>query len=199
MLDDKQKLTNYETLKHIEIVMQLLGSMQHYIAQRMFSHDRSKLESPELDMFVKYTDKLAGLTYGSAEYEECRQAMLRDALGHHYENNLHHPENHPDGIDGMNLIDILEMICDWKAATLRHDDGDIHRSIEINAKRFNIEPQLVNIISNTVPLLQSVYGAKTQKYLHKHWHCTGCGSGGMEANYCSMCGASRASYGIPSK
>lgn len=191
MLNDKQKITNYETLKHIEIVMQLLASIQNEIFKRMFSHDRSKLEAPELDMFVKYTDKLAGLTYGSDEYEQCRQEMIIDALGHHYEHNLHHPEHYLDGIDSMNLIDIVEMLCDWKAATLRHNDGDIHKSLEINAKRFNISSQLVNILRNTIPLLQSVYTSNTQKHLYSRhlWHCFDCGSGGMDGNFCSMCGS----------
>jgi hypothetical protein len=214
-LSDKQKATNWETLKHIEMVMQLLAVMQHEISKRMFSHDRSKLESPELEMFEQFTDRLAGLTYGSDEYKQCLDEMKRSALQHHYENNRHHPEffagcqkdvdaitqcksvltglkqiqvSYPEdeyvfgyasdiieahkqtlesNVNGMNLIDILEMICDWEAATLRHDDGDIYRSLEINKTRFGLSPQLVSIILNTVPLLNSIYSAKTQKYLNQ--------------------------------
>ncbi|MBW4660947.1 MAG: hypothetical protein KME15_19910 [Drouetiella hepatica Uher 2000/2452] len=190
-LTDKQKAVNWETLKHIEMVMQLLATMQNEIARRMFSHDRSKLTSPELEMFEQFTDKLAGLTYGSEEYEACRQEMLKTALGHHYENNRHHPEFFVDGVEGMNLIDLIEMVCDWKAATLRHNDGNIFKSIEYNANRFGLSPQLVKIISNTVPLLHSVYGRKTQKHLNDYWHCLACGAGDMEGNFCCMCGAGK--------
>jgi hypothetical protein len=245
MLTDKQKATNYETLKHIEMVMQLLATMQHEIARRMFSHDRSKLESPEMEMFERFTDCLAGMTYGSDEYKQCLEEMKQSALGHHYENNRHHPEFFEDcpkdvhmiaryenllaamlliqpqhlddsyamrqatvlveahkqelesGVNHMNLIDILEMVCDWKAATLRHNDGDIYKSVEINAKRFNLSPQLVAIIRNTIPLLNRVYSARTQKYLNEYWHCAGCGSGGMEGNFCSMCGVGRDDYKQP--
>ena len=56
----------------------------------------------------------------------------------------------------MHIVDVLEMLCDWKAATLRHDDGDIMRSIEINAKRFNMPPMLVAIFKNTA---QEFFGA----------------------------------------
>ena len=45
----------------------------------------------------------------------------------------------------MNLIDIVEMICDWKAATLRHNDGNLLKSVEINAKRFGMDDQLKQI------------------------------------------------------
>jgi hypothetical protein len=67
--------------------------------------------------------------------------------------NPHHPEHYSDGIDGMNLLDLVEMVCDWKAATLRHDDGDIKKSVEINQKRFGMSDQLTKIIRNTVKLL----------------------------------------------
>ena len=42
------------------------------------------------------------------------------------------------------------MLCDWKAATLRHDDGDIQKSLDINAERFKLSPQLKQILKNTV-------------------------------------------------
>jgi hypothetical protein len=39
---------------------------------------------------------------------------------------------------------------DWKAATLRHADGDILKSIEINQKRFGYSDDLKEIFKNTV-------------------------------------------------
>lgn len=53
-------------------------------------------------------------------------------------------------IRGMNLISLLEMLCDWKAATLRHNDGDILKSIEINQRRFGYSDELKQILLNTV-------------------------------------------------
>ena len=170
-LTDSQKITNWETLKHIEVVMQLLATMQHEIARRMFSHDRTKLRSPELEMFEIYTDKLASVEYGSEAYEQYRQEMLDTALKHHFEHNRHHPEFFENGVYDMNLIDLIEMLCDWKAASLRVENGDIWQSIEINAERFNITPELVKILQNTVPLLASVYSQPTQKYLDTTWQC----------------------------
>ena len=54
------------------------------------------------------------------------------------------------GVEGMTLIDLLEMICDWIAASERRKTGDAMKSIEINAKRFNIGDQLKAILQNTV-------------------------------------------------
>jgi len=49
----------------------------------------------------------------------------------------------------MDLLDLVEMLCDWKAATERHKDGDLLRSIEQNQKRFLYSDELKQILINT--------------------------------------------------
>ena len=80
--------------------------------------------------------------------------MLKPALDHHYLNNDHHPEWHPNGVDAMDLCQLVEMFCDWKAATERTKDGDINKSIDINQERFKLDPQLVKIFKNSIKLLK---------------------------------------------
>ncbi len=121
---------------------------------RSINHDKSKLLSPEYDIFLKFTPKLAGSTYGGEEYKQFLKDM-KPALDHHYANNRHHPEHFKEGIPGMNLIDITEMFCDWLAATHRHKDGDIKKSIAISTKRFGLSEQLVSILLNTVKVLET--------------------------------------------
>jgi len=73
---------------------------------------------------------------------------------------------HQSSVNGMNLFDLLEMFIDWAAACQRHADGDINRSIEINQKRFNLSPQLVEIFKNTVPWVKDEFaGLETQRDL----------------------------------
>ncbi len=62
------------------------------------------------------------------------------------------------GINDMTLIDIIEMFCDWKAASLRHADGDFLESLEYNRKRFNISEQLHDIFLNTANALFPTLG-----------------------------------------
>lgn len=138
-----------DTQKHIQRISYFLTNMIIELMNRMQGHDASKLLSPEKELFDLYTPKLKGSTYGSEEYKTFLKEM-NEAINHHYSINRHHPEYHKDGIEGMNLIDLMEMICDWKAATERHTDGDIEKSILINKKRFNIPDQLVKILQNTV-------------------------------------------------
>lgn len=119
---------------------------------RAGEHDMSKLSSPEIEIFVEYTPKLAGSTYGSEEYKRFLTEM-KPALDHHYAVNRHHPEHFDNGVNDMNLLDLLEMLCDWKAATMRHNDGDIVKSIEYNKDRFGLSDQLTQILMNSVNLL----------------------------------------------
>lgn len=140
-----------DTLEHISLVKKHLYSAIDELDRRAKVHDDSKLKSPELETFVKFTPKLASSTYGSDEYKDNLIGM-QTALRHHYEVNTHHPEHYEDGIKGMDLLDVIEMFCDWKAATERHDDGDINKSIEINQKRFKYSDDLKAIFSNSVKL-----------------------------------------------
>lgn len=138
-----------QTIQHIVMVCTFLAEITKEFNKRAREHDLSKLESPEAEIFEEFTPKLAGSTYGSEEYKGFLVEM-HVALDNHYKLNRHHPEHFEDGVDGMTLIDLMEMIADWKAATLRHNDGDILRSIEINTKRFKLSPQLAQILRNTV-------------------------------------------------
>jgi hypothetical protein len=90
------------------------------------------------------------MPYGGPEYKAAI-AELGPALAHHYAENPHHPEHFPNGVDGMNLFDVVEMLIDWKAATERmKDGGDIRRSLEINTSRFQLSPQLAQVLKNTI-------------------------------------------------
>jgi len=141
--------STYDTKEHIRHVGHFLKNYFFEIANRSRNHDASKLEEPEKSMYDEFTPKLRAMTYGSDEYKASLKEM-GVALKHHYENNSHHPEHFKNGINGMSLVDILEMLADWQAACLRHDDGDIYKSLKINKKRFEISDQLYEILQNSI-------------------------------------------------
>jgi hypothetical protein len=152
MLTIEEKATNYDTFRHIERVRNLLNVCVADLLRRGEMHDQTKLSEPEVALFTEYTPKLAGCTYGSDEYKRNLEA-IQPALQHHYAHNSHHPEHYKNGVDDMNLLDVVEMLCDWKAASERHNDGNIRKSIEINANRFGLSPQLVKILENTANVM----------------------------------------------
>jgi hypothetical protein len=147
------KETNCETLEHIQNVRNFLSRFAIGLLNRAADHDQSKLHSPEVEYFAEYTDQLRGMTYGSPEYDAAKLAM-KPALDHHYAVNRHHPEHFKEGIDDMNLLDLVEMFCDWKAAGMRHNDGNLRYSIEKNAVRFHMSGQLKRIFENSIELVE---------------------------------------------
>jgi hypothetical protein len=160
-----------ETRKHQQMVSRYLLLLAHELIKRATEHDASKLVEPERSTFIKATLKLKGLTYGSPEYT-AQLAEMRGALDHHYAHNKHHPEyndvhgfsyqtGYNDPIRAMDLIDFFEMVCDWNAACRRHADGDIVKSINVNEERFGLGSQLVQLIRNTVALLDRKHKVKT--------------------------------------
>jgi hypothetical protein len=138
-----------KTQEHIDEVRKLLQTVMTKLLDRSMNHDQSKLESPEREIFDEYTPRLRDTTYGSDKYNGYLKEM-KVALDHHYKQNRHHPEHHENGVKDMNLIDLIEMLCDWKAATMRHADGDIMKSIEHNQKRFGYSNELASIFKNTI-------------------------------------------------
>lgn len=139
-----------DTLAHIRRVNELLLACCIALQQRAQVHDASKLEEPEKSVFDACTLKLKAMAYGSPEYKAAL-AELKPGLDHHYAANSHHPEHFAQGVDGMDLFDVMEMLMDWKAATERMaNGGDIRRSLEINTGRFKLSPQLVAILGNTI-------------------------------------------------
>jgi len=156
--------SKFKTLRHIETVRNFLNTMVREILTRAERHDQTKLGEFESKIFDEFTPKLRGCTYGSDEYKGYLKEM-EPALQSHYLHNRHHPEYFQLGteeyntmcfdspLERMNLIDLLEMVCDWKAATLRHDDGDIFKSIEINQERFGYTDELKRILVQTAHFL----------------------------------------------
>jgi hypothetical protein len=137
-----------DTRAHIRQVAARLEAVCHELQARGAAHDQSKFAEEERPWYEAVIPSLRGLKWGTLEYAEAIQA-LGPALGHHYAHNSHHPEHYDDGARGMDLIDLIEMYCDWAAATLRNETRDLRRSIEINCRKFGMESPLRDILLNT--------------------------------------------------
>jgi hypothetical protein len=138
-----------ETLKHVNEVRANIWTLIRELDNRAAVHDASKFEEPERSVFAENMPKLAKTEYGTPAYDELLKEV-RVAIDHHYSKNTHHPEHWPNGIDDMDLLDLVEMLCDWAAAVKRNKNGNVHKSIEHNQERFNMSPQLSQIFRNTV-------------------------------------------------
>jgi len=145
---------NRATREHINAVRRYIALVVDALDRRAYEHDATKLKEPEADLFAELTPKLALLTYNSKEYKEVL-ATLKPALDHHYAKNRHHPDHFPGGMAGMNLIDLVEMFVDWKAASERQYDGNLLKSIDSACERFKIPKMLAEIFRNTVDFFEN--------------------------------------------
>lgn len=137
------------TLRHIARVRQLLGEYAAEMIRRGDEHDASKLMAAEIGPLQKMQDIIdreGQAPYGSEEYKR-RTALLRPMLAHHYAHNPHHPEHYENGIAGMDLGDLVEMFCDWKAASEREEEPAM--SLSAMVEKHGIPPMLESILRNT--------------------------------------------------
>ena len=107
-------------------------------------HDDKKLSDEQLVRYIARHQEIHSLKYGSPEREPV-EAKYKDLLKTHHSEYRHHPEHFKNGIDDMNLVDVIEMLCDWAAA-----GKDLDGSLEKSEKEYCISPQLMKLIRNTI-------------------------------------------------
>ena len=155
-----------DTTAHVARVAALLRDVRGNLAARAASHEESKLSPPEKDGFDLIGERQRGITYGSKEYfAQFAGETVQESIRLHYAHNRHHPEHWAMGDDGvvdkdavadgtavarMSLLDLIEMVADWRAASERHADGSIAASVAHNTARFGLSPQLSAIVRNTI-------------------------------------------------
>lgn len=137
-----------DTLLHISEVKENLEQIATQLRQRGESHDRTKLQSLEFDAFVSTREQFKKANYGTPEYQACVDAV-KPAVDHHYKNNRHHTAFYANGINDMTLIDIIEMIADWKAASRRSPDKKFVDTLDFAKNKYQIGDQLFGVIVNT--------------------------------------------------
>ena len=146
MTDTQPYDCTFDVMKHRRDVEYWMRDFADMLTGRASVHDASKLEPEEKPVFDEYTPKLKAVEFGSPEYKAALAAM-GEGLRRHYARNSHHPEHYPNGVNGMTLYDLIEMVCDWIAAATAKG-----KPIDLNylTQRFGIAPQLVSIIVNTL-------------------------------------------------
>ena len=147
---DMEVLT--DTLAHISEVQENLAEIRSELERRGLAHDRSKLLSIEFDGFCKTRSKFKKANFGSPEYQKCVDE-IKPSIEHHYKSNRHHTSFFKNGFADMNLIDILEMLADWKAASRRSPDLSFKGSLPKAFKKYNIPENMQQHITGTLEYL----------------------------------------------
>jgi hypothetical protein len=137
-----------DTLAHIHHVRNNIDTFVAEMLRRGRVHDASKFSAAEKPALDQAMPLLKGVAYGSPEWQAVID-RVGPALAHHHRHNSHHPEHYGnEGMAGMDLFDVVEMVCDWMAAARRHKEDGVR--LDLNVPQFGIEPQLASIIANTL-------------------------------------------------
>jgi Family of unknown function (DUF5662) len=137
-----------DTLAHIHHVRDNIDVFVRAMLRRGRAHDASKFSAAEKTVLDEVMPLLDGVAYGSPAWDDI-VARAAPALEHHYRHNSHHPEHYGNaGIAGMDLFDVVEMLCDWMAAARRNSSDGV--KLAYNVEKFAIDPQLAAILANTL-------------------------------------------------
>jgi hypothetical protein len=136
-------------IRHQKKVSFLLRELAREFERRADLHDESKLELDELEGFIEVNRIARTYPFGSPEYN----ASLKNnkAIELHFSRNSHHPENHPDSIEGMDFADFVEMTVDWIAANKTYGTTSWGDAMTEQQRRFAILPwrmALIETIAN---------------------------------------------------
>jgi len=145
--DDAEAKTGIQN--HQLRVEELMRVVIEELKERALTHDDSKLDDEESETYLKIIPKMYGDDKVTDEQRAKMKIAAQPAIEHHYSVNAHHPEYHEAGVDSMTLVDIIEMVCDWKAASER-SGNNLMDNMENNQARFRLTGQLRNIIENTI-------------------------------------------------
>lgn len=131
-------------LRHSDLVSRYLRQLAAELELRAATHDMSKFSHDEFDGFVRINRIARECEYGSPEYKQ--SIAKENAVALHYSRNRHHPEYHEGGTEDMSLIDIIEMVADWKAASITYRQTALEKSLELQEERFGLEPRHLYLI-----------------------------------------------------
>jgi len=111
-----RKAFNERVYAHQDNVHALMGKISEDLVMRGCKHDESKFSIEEYEGFVKLFGADTDMDVRSKEYQDIVTSAKTACIQAHYKNNRHHPEHHAN-IEDMTLLDLIEMVCDWKAAS----------------------------------------------------------------------------------
>ena len=135
-----------------------LTKITQNLTNRAEVHDRSKMEDDEFEGFTAFNRIHPDLEYGSEEYKESFESIrpyTEESIKKHQSRNSHHPEYHTD-VRSMGWIDIIEMVCDWYAASQTYSsNGSFQKSVDICKNKYNFSTEQLWLIDEIATFLEN--------------------------------------------
>lgn len=133
---------------HINRVQNWINRFTGILFNRGKVHDKSKLNEPEFSMWKKM-DEEPRYKYGTKEYNE-KINRYKEVFNLHYQQNRHHPEHWSSFYSEMDLIDVIEMLCDWLGYKDDITIKEAEELVNIQCKRYGFNSTFQNLLYNTL-------------------------------------------------
>lgn len=126
-------ITDYmtETNMHKRDVFNNIKAIAERAMEVAQFHDESKYSGEELPLLATKTPE---------DHDK--------AMEHHYKVNRHHPEHFQNGINGMCVVDLMEMYSDW-LSDAEEEGADFLQVLEEKQRKYQFSNDLKNIFHNT--------------------------------------------------
>ena len=131
--------------RHQRRVGRMLRVIAKELEHRQYMHDRSSYEAPERLIVARNKRLLFNRSVGKSTTLMKGATELLHAVSTHYKKNRHHPEHWSNGVWDMTLVDVIEMVCDWRSTGC---------NIEDRLTKYHIDGPLADVIRSTNRMLE---------------------------------------------
>lgn len=132
-------------LRHQAVVAAYMRRVAHALLEAADIHDLSKFAPDEFPGFVYFSSIARMHAFGSPAYNKA-MSDNNGVIELHYSRNSHHPEHHERGVKDMGLVDLVEMVADWQAASDVYGKTPFEDGLEILRERFELDPRHLYLI-----------------------------------------------------
>lgn len=134
--------------EHRALVHDKLATVSREINTRARRHDQSSLSGTELRIYKEHFDELQKYPIFDPR-RDIVLSKMRVAIAYHHEANDHHPEHFTNGIDDMNLLQLMEFVADVMSQS-EQNGIDVYEILPLLKDQYDISNQLYQVILNTV-------------------------------------------------
>lgn len=150
-MSNEESETERYVKQHICNVRKYLSYFSRIVYNRGVEHDQSKLMEPELSLWKKM-DEEPRYPYSIDPNSEYQKKLERHktVFELHWRNNRHHPEHFHGWYTEMDLVDLIEFMCDNISYKQNLTFEECERLIKDQCARYNFPDILQNILLNTL-------------------------------------------------
>lgn len=143
-------------IRHITEVRRAILRVRHDLESRAEAHDLSKWSPEEFPGFTRINATARQHPYGSEEYKASIRAE-KPTVKRHQEGNSHHPEAHEPFLYEMGWLDLIEMVCDWWAASQTYGTTPWPEVLQRQRERWKWSPEQWWLIEQVAGFLGKDY------------------------------------------